>query len=450
MLGKRKIWAMVVLMVPWCMQEARAESYTTMDLSALCEFVPLGAKLNDNGAVVGFKYKSEETPLDRALLFAAGTCQDLGTLPDIRPPVTNPWYEFSSVAAGINSLGTIVGESDFSSEDLKDPEDGTLSVKTIPFIMQDGVMRGLGLGKGNFGRARSINDLGVLAGFFDTPYVPGDEWSQYPRAFFAKVSASEISVLSKLEKDVMSMALAINNKNEVVGVSMGSPVYPDPDTGGSIDLTERAVLWKGATVRALPGLEGQAHSRAKDINDRSEAVGYSATSPYYETGSTHKPVIWSIADGSKSPKATELAYPGSATHLHANAINNCGEVISSGSYLGTRVRPVVWRNGEAILLDQQVNLGQGRFLAEGLDINNRGQILLTVFHVADWSYHLHLLTPVAGTPGDVDCRMPTPPKATELLPARKAKLVRAKERVCKRARNSKFRRPLLRRLCNRS
>jgi probable HAF family extracellular repeat protein len=189
--------------------------------------------INNKGQIVG-------SSGDHAVLWSAGTVQDLGTLGGV-----------TSEAHGINNLGAIVGVSDANSG-------------PHAFLWQNGAMRDLGVLPGDTSsRGDHINDSGMVVG--------ASEGSGGVRAFVWS-GATGIQPLSDSSGSVYSEAFDINNAGQVVGEmasSMGTRAFLWSSQNGLVDLNE--------SVSNLPGdvvLVG-----AFSINEKGQIVAFGLKNP---------------------------------------------------------------------------------------------------------------------------------------------------------------------------
>ncbi len=200
--------------------------------------------LNDSGRVVGAAYAAGSNA-EQAFFFDGTTLVSLGTLGGAR-----------SIARAINRYDQIVGESDTS-----------LGAEVNPhaFLYGGGVMRDLGTLGGAFSTATSINDAGQVIGYSQT--ASGDYHAflysgglmtdigtapSYPHRHGDGAHSAAHGVGGG------TLAWGINNGGVIVGVSRG-----------------QAFAYSGGVMRGLGVLPGYTESVALAINDRGEVVGYS-------------------------------------------------------------------------------------------------------------------------------------------------------------------------------
>ncbi len=185
--------------------------------------------VNDLRQVVGFSSTSSSFP--HAFLWQDGTMTDLGVLPGSTSA--------TSFANDINNAGQIVGQS-----------------VGRAVIWEHGEIRALPLLDPSrpFGDAQAINALGQVVGSGAT------EGGR--RGFFW--DGKRLTVLRPLPGDFFSWAFDLNDRGQVVGVSLGCCA------------PSRLVLWENGEPIAFPELPGGvfvAETGGPAINNRGQIVG---------------------------------------------------------------------------------------------------------------------------------------------------------------------------------
>jgi probable HAF family extracellular repeat protein len=210
-----------------------------------------------------------------------GATQDLGTLPG----------DTASQAFGINRSGDVVGYSS-----------GPTGIRAVLWP-KTGAARALpGLPGSTSSKALAINARGNAAGISqsgsDTHAVRWDR--------------DVVQDLGTLPRARFSEALAINNKDEVVG------------SAGDATGARHAVLWeRGFAIKDLGVLPGGDSSRALGINDRSEVVGTS------ESLLGSRAFVWTAGAGMRDLN-TLVPSGGGFVLVQAVAINNHGTILALG------------------------------------------------------------------------------------------------------------------------
>jgi probable HAF family extracellular repeat protein len=259
--------------------------YEVIDLGTLGGNASFGLDVNDGDEVTGNSRTSTTTLPLLAFSWADGEMTDLGTLPG-----SNAF----SRGYGINNAGVVVGESDNDrprafrwddgemsdlgdlgggsavAHDVNDPEQivGASSNGTVtrPFVWWRGEMRDLGTvadGDAVPGRAWGINNHGDIVGFSRIAGSTSQAtlWAGPNRNRLGQ----PVGLGSLGDGERFSEAFAINDRRQVVGRSLVT---------GS---TERAFLWEQGAGMTDLGALGLNHSRAMDINQRGQIVGYAST-----------------------------------------------------------------------------------------------------------------------------------------------------------------------------
>jgi probable HAF family extracellular repeat protein len=139
-------------------------------------------------------------------------------------------------------------------------------------------------------------------------------------------------------------AEAVNDKGQIVG------------TGGA---GVGAFLWENGVLRQLGTLPGMTGSRAEDINESGQVVGYATN----QSGG-YQAFIWTAAGGMQ-PLGGSL---GGCCTL-ARAINDNGVVVGEAGLPGTGAHTVVWENG--VMRDVQSFTSGSTF---PWDISNAGAV----------------------------------------------------------------------------
>jgi probable HAF family extracellular repeat protein len=249
---------------------------------------------------------SRPVDLGTAAASVVGNILDLGTLGGDE-----------AVARGINSDGDIVGWV----------YEGGLS---HPFIRLSGTVTHL-----SAGAAEDINDEDlVVGGTLGPPRIPAFTWHDGTQTELAHLSADPSCPSTSAD--------AVNGSGQVVGESQNDACEGE------------AVLWDNGSVRGL-GFLAEHFSRAWDINDKGQVVGYSSPHAF----------LWQ--NGSMQSLGTL-----GGDYSEAFGINSTGQVVGD-SYVtefGSAVHPFLWSSGH------MTDLGTlGGPSAYARDINDNGQVV---------------------------------------------------------------------------
>jgi probable HAF family extracellular repeat protein len=232
--------------------------------------------VNDHGLIVG---SSDSTSTLRAVVWTLqGKSEEIGALPG----------DVASQAMGVNNRGQVVGYST-----------GANGVHAFVWTKQGGMQRLPGLKTSDYTQALGINDLGDVVG------VSGAHAALWIR--------DEAAVdLGTLPGDMSSFADAINNHDQVVGVSTKSH-------------RTHGFFWSKSTgmrdIGVLPG--GNDDSVALGINDAGQVVGQAGD------GEGDRGILWTVDQGLQDLNA----FLSSDSDVHvvcAFAINNHGQIAAFG------------------------------------------------------------------------------------------------------------------------
>jgi probable HAF family extracellular repeat protein len=348
---------------------------TMRDLGTLGGLNSSGVAINDSGQVTGTANTEggDAGFKQHAFLWNGTTMRDLGTLPahsvyDVPGP---------SYGTALNASGQVTG----SAYTTDDPSDKYAIYH--PFLWNGTEMQDLGTlgseGFGTGGAGNAINDSGQITGYVATPVAgtfPGDV---VIHAFVSDgATMQDLGTLGGQN----SVGYAINASGQVAGIA---------DTTGNA--ASHAFLWDGSRMQDLGTLGGQHDSFAVDINDSGQVTGY-ANLP--QAGLYHA-FLW---DGTRMKDLGTLAGTNiCCINSRGIAINASGQVTGTSATSGDAGDHAFLWDGTALrdlnnLIDVADPLQRYVTLWEGIDINDRGQIVANGTDSRTGHTHAYLVSPV--------------------------------------------------------
>jgi probable HAF family extracellular repeat protein len=379
----RNFWILwVTTMVLACFSNAVAQaSYKVQDLGVRHpDDLGMAMGLNNHGWTLIMDQRLDPFSLSLSANLVAGTDRisigelnlELGTLGGKNSSIN--WN-------GINDPGEAVGMSETS---VPDPngEDvcgfGTHLI-CLPFLWQNGVMRGLPTVGGNNGQASAINNSGQVAGYAENGIVdstcpPGITNNRIDLpVLWDKGNAQALPTIGT---DPDGVAFGINNQGQAVGYS------------GTCTSANYAVVWENGTATQLPDL-GTPGAIAYEINNHGQIVGQAVNSD-----GTPLAALW------QNNTVTSLGplLSGDVASF-ATSINNRGQVVgSSFNSENSWSHGLIWKNGVTIDLNTLFPASSHLFVVSASNINDSGQIAGMAVETAGQNagniVHAFLATPV--------------------------------------------------------
>lgn len=211
------------------------------------------------------------------------------------------------------------------------------------FLLSGGSIKDLGTLGGTNSRALGMNDVGTVVGDAHLLLLPGGDPNAIVRAFMWK--SGDMTQISPLIGDTLSEARAVNNHDQVVGISLDLGAY------GSTTWDYKSFIYSAGTTTQLPALFGGNFTNVHDINDQGQVVGESG---FTRPGSSGKRAAFLFQDG-VTYDLNDLLEPGSGWTINgAAAINEFGQIAATGTRDGASVAllltPVPEPTVEALLL----------------------------------------------------------------------------------------------------
>jgi probable HAF family extracellular repeat protein len=307
--------------------------------------------LNEQRQVTGYGFL--ENGVNLAFLFANGTIQNLGS--HLSATGGSGLGPFSS-AFDINESGVVVGSACCF----------YVSVNPVRATRwQNGVWTLLP-STGLYSEARGINDFGQMVGVQNVPEdgfpngrMLGALWEgANPAIALPGIAAASGSGYA-------SEANAINDPGQIVGTC---------SVGNSITVRHACRWGVGGSGPTDLGTLGGTTSEGQDLDAAGRVVGWSQLAP--APGQQSGPMRAFVWNGAMQ----ELSLPDGATSSRAYGINESGDVVGTawtpggGSDLQGE-RATLWRNGQAIDLNDLLPAGSPWRLVRALDIADNGDIV---------------------------------------------------------------------------
>ncbi len=203
--------------------------------------------------------------------------------------------------------------------------------------------------------AFGVNDAGTVVGWAPSPRA------NYYHAFIWKEGVIEDLSTTGLGDPSYSRAFDINNAEQVVG-------YIDRDESLTFRESDRAaVIWEGGVIRTLDHLPGYSSSTAVAINEAGQAVGWSSDI----TGTNSSAAAWS------GGRVIALGKLEGDSNSRALALNDRGQAVGWSGTAENNSRAFFWQQGAMLDLNSLLPPDSGWQLIEARGINNDGMIVGT-------------------------------------------------------------------------
>jgi probable HAF family extracellular repeat protein len=324
--------------------------------------VPMSSSnaINNEGAVAGF---NQANNIQTATFFHDGVVTSLGTLGGPNSQVGWP---------GLNDDNTVVGFAETGElSPLGEHWSCSAFFPTITghicrgFAWRNGRMTAMPTLGGDNSFATEVNNRGYVVGWAETAVHDPTCHAPQVLGFRAVVwhpESGRLHELRPLPGDSASSATAINDRDQVVGISGAC----DTAVGGIS--ARRAVMWDHGRVIDIGGLGGSAWNTAMALNNDGVVVGFAdLTGDQNGAAPNFHAFVWTREEGIGDLKTL----PGDALS-EALDINNRGQIV--GISIGATARAFLYQDHHMINLQDLMPKGYPNLLQSAQGINDEGQI----------------------------------------------------------------------------
>jgi uncharacterized membrane protein len=352
-----------------------------------------GNSINDQSWAAGYSRFPNRNR--HATLWRNSVLTDLGTLGGPNSSVTWNVKNTQGILVGISQTADPepLGEAWSSAFFYSTPNN--IGYINLGFVWQNNQMRGLPpFPGGNNSFATGANNLGQAVGWAENgvhdPNCCCTQVLQFRPAVWDLHSADQIHDLPLIPGDTSGAATAINDNNQIVGISG----ICDQAVGRRT--AKHAVLWENGTVTDIyPNAPAQWWNTPTAINQRGDVVGF-AGDPAFVEGDVLHAFMWTREDGIRQLKPLPNRTP---QHVDSEAygINEARQVVGvSCDADQIDCRAVIWdhRNTPTDLNDFKGSYSGVLVLAK--DINNKGEITGRAFDPTTSALKAYLAVPVGG------------------------------------------------------
>jgi probable HAF family extracellular repeat protein len=336
------------------------QHYRVTDLGTLGGTSGLAYGINDRGRAAGTANLTANGPL-HAFISSRDGLTDLGTLGGL-----------NSVADGPNASDELAIYSETSEPAYKDEDFCGFGnhLQCLAAIWTDGKMTPLpALPGGDSAQALALNNRGQLVGLAEKGTLekpgycatPSQVLDFEPVIWGAK--PGEIRELPPLPGDTVGVALAVNDKGQVVGTS---GLCSNTTANGLVD-GPHAVLWDpDGSVTDLGNLGGTTVNVAAGINNQGEVVGGSLSS---KDGNLHA-FLWT-----KDTGIQDLGLLGADVVTAPTWINNNGQAVGGSCPATGNCRAFLWQDKVLTDLNTLIPADGPLYLLFAFAINDSGEIV---------------------------------------------------------------------------
>ncbi|MGD0512894.1 MAG: DUF3466 family protein [Terriglobales bacterium] len=372
-------------------QKKQPPKYYVFNLGSPLGGVPEPVGINDLGWISGGANLASNTSVHAALW--VGVPIDLGTFGGPNSNVAWPNHSTKGEIAGIAETPDMnpLGEA-WSCSAFFFGADGYIC---RGFAWQDGVMSELPTLGGYDGYAAGVNNQGRVVGWAENtvhdPTCSGSQVLQFEAVIWGP-RLNQMTQLPPLPPDPDSAATAINDKDQVVGISGLCSVA----VGGAS--AEHALLWENGVPINLGNIGGQAWNTPVALNNRGQIVGFANTSGDENAPLSPTAFIWTKASGMKSiaPYATD-------TNDIAFDVNEKGQIVGQSFNANSGAsRAFFWQDNTLSDLNTLVIQPTSLYLTLAQGINDSGEIAGTAIDTSTGETVGFLAVPVFDGSGNPD------------------------------------------------
>src|SRR2546422_2299033 len=354
-----------------------------------------GNSINDQSWAAGYSRLPDRNR--HATLWRSGLLSDLDTLGGPNSSVTWNVKNTAGIIVGISQTADPEpnGESWSSATFYSSPNN--VGYINLGFVWQNNQMRGLPpFPGGNNGFATGANNLGQVVGWAENGVHdptcccqsdPGHQVLQFRPAVWELGPTDQIHDLPLIPGDTSGAATAINDHDQVVGISGIC------DQAVGRHTARQAVLWENGGVTDIGNLGAQWWNTPTAINQHGDVVGF-AGDPAFVEGEILHAFIWTKDNGIKALKPLRGRVP---EHVDSEAygINEARQVVGvSCDADQVDCRAVIWDHGVYPTDLNDLKGGYSAFLASAKDINNKGEITGRAFDPTTGALIAYLAVPV--------------------------------------------------------
>lgn len=327
--------------------------------------------VNNVGWIAGAANLSGDTE-EHAALWQDGVVTDLGTLGGDNSNVDSPVKNNAGLIVGFAQTSTVdpLGENFcvFFCTPSGGPCNGS-NQSCRGFRWRDGIMDPLGTLGGNNSFAAGANTRGLVVGSAenntqDPDCIPPQVLDYKPVVW----RGGSIHELPLVAGDAIGAAIAVNDRNQVVGASGMCGSGP-----GLGPIPVHATLWQNTSVTDLGNLGGAVNNVAYAINESGQIVGASDLSG----DNTGHAFLW------RKGVMTDLGTLAGDFSSAALANNSNGQVVGLSCDQNGNCRAFLWQSGIMTDLNALTPPGSSLYLLNAQDINSRGEIVGTAFDLSN-------------------------------------------------------------------